>query len=172
MNWQERMDQLKKAREPKPKKVYAGIAKKSAKKIAQEKAEKEAGTDKEMDRWFETRRKELTGLCLFCGGKTERDNDDTYRCSVAHLLEKKKGRFPSVKTHPENSLELCFYGNSCHTNFDNHMIELSDIKETIPKAWEVIISKFLKIYPSISIEERKNIPDILMKYVPKETDMI
>ncbi len=149
---------------PKEKKVYR-IPKKSAKKIAREAEEKKAnsieGKDSELDLWFEARRREMSGKCAFCGGRTEKDNDATYRSSVAHLFAKRPTMFPSVSTHPDNWLELCFYGNSCHTNFDNSIISwelLADSNE-----WALIVEKFKKVYPFIAPEEHKNIPELLLK---------
>lgn len=152
---------------PLPKKAGKGIAKKSAKRIEKEAAEKKSasveGVDNKQDLWFTERRKEMTGRCVFCGGKTEKNNDVTYRNSVAHLLAKRKSMFRSVATHPDNWLELCFYGNSCHTNFDNSIITwelLADSNE-----WKIIVDKFKLIYPSIAPEEHKNIPELLLKEI-------
>ncbi len=46
------------------------IAKKSAKKLAEEKIIK--GSDSELDLWFVAKRKEMKGRCLFCNQKTEK----------------------------------------------------------------------------------------------------
>jgi len=115
------------------------------------------------ENWFSERRKEMTGVCLFCGGKTEWDNDKTFRNSIAHLLEKKDnfGGFPSVAYHPDNWLELCYYNNSCHDNFDRHMITWDMLRDSAE--WEFIVSKFKKIEPFIAIAERRNIPELLLK---------
>lgn len=148
----------------KPKKP---LRNKSLKVQAEEAAAKKAasveGVDNKQDIWFAEKRKEMTGRCVFCGGKTEKNNDVTYRNSVAHLLAKRKSMFPSVATHPDNWLELCFYGNSCHTNFDNSIIAwelLADSNE-----WKIIVDKFKLIFPSIAPEEHKNIPELLLKEI-------
>ncbi len=114
----------------------------------------------ELDRWFKERHKEMTGVCMNCGGRTEKDKTH-YKCSVAHLLP--KAYFKSVATHPDNWLELCFYGNSCHTNFDHKMIDLIDLH-----CFDTVIQKFVKIYPSIALEERRRIPPILLEYLKTE----
>lgn len=156
-----------KALEPKPKKVYR-IPKKSAKKLKQEAEEKElrSGEPTELDLWFAERRKELTGKCDFCGGKTEKHNNETFKFSIAHLLAKRDAMFPSVATHRANYLELCYYGNSCHTNFDNGMITWELLRDS--KEWALIVGKFKEIYPSIAEAERKNIPEILLQYIEVE----
>ena len=123
--------------------------------------EVKAGKDyAELDRWFKERHKEMTGVCMNCGGRTEKDKTH-YKCSVAHLLP--KAYFKSVATHPDNWLELCFYNNSCHTNFDNKMIDLIDLH-----CFDAVIQKFVKIYPSIAPEERRRIPPILLEYLKTE----
>lgn len=146
-------------------KEYSGLNKKSVKKIAQEVAAKENGTDAAMDKWFEDGRETMTGVCLFCGGKTEKHNDKTYRNSEAHLFAKRKNMFPFIALHPENRIELCFFGNSCHTNFDNHMIELEDIKYNWPKAWEVIGEKTKILYHCMTEKEKNKVPDILLQAI-------
>jgi len=114
----------------------------------------------ELDRWFKERQKEMTGHCANCSGKSEKYSK-MYKCSVAHLLPKKL--FKSVATHPDNWIELCFYGNSCHTNFDNHMIDWLELN-----CFDTVIKKFAKIYPSIAQEERRHIPPILIEYLKVE----
>lgn len=152
------------AKLPKEKKQYR-IPKKSAKKIKQESEEKEVrgGEPTELDKWFAERRVELTGKCDFCGGKTEKYNNETYKFSIAHLLAKRDAMFPSVATHPANYLELCYYGNSCHTNFDNGMITWELLRDS--KEWALIVGKFREIYPDIAEAEKKNIPDMLLKEI-------
>lgn len=145
---------------PKQKKIY-NIPKQSEKKKAQIKLARLSG-DSKQDLWFIDKRKEMSGKCLLCGSPTEKNNDETYRRSIAHLLAKRKNMFPSVATHPDIAIELCYYYNSCHTNFDNGIITLQYIKSGYPKAWAVIIEKFKKVYPSIAPEEVKRLPDILL----------
>ncbi len=114
----------------------------------------------ELERWFKERQKEMTGRCMNCGGKTEA-HTKMYKCSIAHILP--KAYFKSVATHPDNFLELCFYGNSCHTNMDNKMIDLIDLN-----CFDTVIQKFTKIYPAISADEKRRIPAILIEYLKTE----
>lgn len=145
---------------PKPKK-FSTIAKKSAKRIAKEKAEMEAGTDEALDRWFEARRKELKGKCCLCGGKSEKNNDKYYRHSIHHLLDKRPTMFPSVSTHPDNFLEVCFFENSCHTNLHNGTIPMELLHDSAE--WKIISEKFKRIFPFIAESEHKNIHPLLLK---------
>lgn len=161
LNQSEILEQLRKSREKKPPKEKKYLRKIGLKKQVQIDKERENGTDAALDRWFEYFRMGMTGICFFCGGKTEKDNNKLYRNSCAHLLPKRKNMFPSVRVHPDNRIELCFYGNSCHANFDNGTISLEHLKDD-ERIWGVIVEKFQKIYPYIAPEERKNIPAILM----------
>lgn len=123
----------------------------------QRKAGKEYDT---LDNWFREVQKSMTGKCMNCMGKTEAHTKH-FKNSIAHILP--KAYFKSVATHPDNFLELCFYGNSCHTNFDNKMIDLIDLN-----CFDTVIQKFVKIYPHIAKEERRRIPPILIEYLKTE----
>jgi hypothetical protein len=112
---------------------------------------------KELEIWFEERHNEMKGTCKHCAGRTEKGKS-SFKCSIAHILP--KALFPSVKSHPLNWIELCFYGNSCHTNFDNYMIEIEELK-----CFQEVIEKFIQIFPNIEEKERRRIPEILLKYV-------
>ncbi len=135
-----------KKKEPKP------LRKVSLKKEAENKAAKEAGTDGEMDAFFKGLRKSMTGRCLFCNGNTMKQDDDKFHFSLAHLMP--KSIFKSVATHPDIIIELCFYGNSCHTNFDNGMITWLTLKDS--KEWDIIKEKLLTVLPMVAQEERKH----------------
>jgi len=115
----------------------------------------------EMDRWFRERRKEMKGKCANCNGDSCKYYDKYYKFSIAHLLP--KAYFPSVATHPDNWIELCHFGNSCHTNYDNKMIDLIDLN-----CFDTVIQKFTKIYPFIAAEEKRRIPPILIEYLKTE----
>lgn len=116
--------------------------------------------------WFAERRKEMTGYCLICGGKTSKDNDREYKRSIAHLLAKRSTMFPSVATHEDNWMELCFWGKSCHKNFDDSMITFKELQNT--QAWDVIVRKFKAIYPFIADNEKKNLPALLLQEIDME----
>jgi hypothetical protein len=147
------------AKFPKIKKVYK-IAPKSAKKIAQEK-DAIVNADNRMDKWFEARRKEMTGRCFICNGKTEKYNDETYRRSIHHLLDKRPSMFPSIATNENNWIEVCHFGNSCHDNIHNKTITWDILRDS--KEWELIVRKFKRLYPCIAEKEKRNIPELLLK---------
>jgi len=139
------------AKLPKVKKVYR-IPKVSPKKQREIEEGKKRGGDSEMDLFFRSLRKGMKNKCLFCGGPTMKGDDEKFHFSLAHLLPKKI--FKSVATNPDCIIELCFYNNSCHTNFDNGMITWEFIKDS--KEWEIIKEKLLNVLPLVSLEERKH----------------
>ncbi len=166
MNYFEKLQHGKLHGFPEKPKKKNFINKKSAKTIAAEQKRKDDGTDAAEDKWFDDRGKELTGRCLLCGEPTQKGKPNE-RCSIAHLFAKREIMFPSIKLHPENSIELCFYGNSCHANFDNGMIELSTIKEQLNLAWKEILRKVIILYPLMTKEEQGKVPEIFIKEINK-----
>lgn len=116
----------------------------------------------ELERWFESRRSEMTGYCLHCGGKTAKKDKVWYKSSICHILPKRL--FKSVATHPLNWIELCMWGNNCHGNMDNNTLDLIDMN-----CFDTIIKRFVTMYPEIDPKERRYIPDVLMQYVEVET---
>lgn len=165
------------AKNPKPKERKP-IAKKSKKRLAQEaeaptykirkaipkvskkqKAKIKQSGGAELNRWFEERREEMTGVCVNCGKHSCKHDDTYYKFSIAHILP--KAYFPSIKTHPDNWIELCFWGeNSCHTNMDNKTLDLIEMN-----CWDEIVVRFQKMYPYIAPKERKRIPNVLLQYI-------
>jgi len=155
--------------EPKQKKIYQipKVSKKKAERAAKDKELIESGKaivsggSADLKRWFEERRKEMTGRCLHCQGKSCKDSDEYFKFSIAHILPKRL--FKSVATHHLNWIELCFWGNSCHTNLDNNALDLTDLN-----CFDTVIQRFVAMYPSIDKSERKYIPDALLQYVEVE----
>lgn len=153
---------------PKTKAPYK-IPSKSAKRLKQE-AEAKLATGNikgmeevikgstELDRWFEERRTEMTGICKHCGGISCKGNDKYFKFSIAHILPKRI--FKSVATHPQNWIELCFWSPSCHTNFDNYTLDIIQLN-----CFDEVIEKFVAMYPDIDKKERKYIPDALLQYI-------
>lgn len=115
----------------------------------------------ELQRWFEDRRKEMTGKCDNCGGKTCKDDDKYYKFSIAHLLP--KAYVKSVATHPKNFLELCHFGNGCHDQMDKKLLDLIDMN-----CFDKIVERVTEMYPHIAPEERRRIPAILREYIKSE----
>jgi len=142
------------AAKPKEPKKRKPIPKTSKKKKAAK-----IGGGAELQRWFEDRRKLMTGRCSNCKRKSCKNDNTYYKFSIAHILE--KAHFKSVATHPDNWIELCFWGdNSCHTQMDNKMLDMTEMS-----CWDEIVTKFQKMYPSIAKDERRRIPKILLQYI-------
>ena len=153
---------------PKEKKVYRlnKVSTKTLERKAKESDEIEKGKElttggADLKRWFEDRRKELTGRCAHCGGRSCKDSDQYWKFSIAHILP--KNIFKSVATHPLNYIELCFFNNSCHTNFDNKTLDIMDLN-----CFDTVIQRFVAIYPAIDVKERRYIPDVLLQYIEIE----
>lgn len=137
---------LKKEAVAKPKKP---LKKQSDKKIAEIKAEKESGSDNQMDLFFNAMRKKCKGKCTFCNSPTTYKNDELWRIAIAHLMPKAK--FKSVSTNENNWVELCW---QCHGSFDGGKISWLLLKDS--HEWEMLKKKLLIVLPLVSIEERKH----------------
>lgn len=163
------INELRRIREdrdkPKEKKTYkiAPVSEKKKKKLAEQAKERNSDGDTYLDAWFKARRLEMTGKCVLCGGKSEKDNDETYKRSLHHLFDKRDTMFPSVALNPDNVLELCFWGNSCHQNIHNGTITWELLHDS--KEWEIILAKFKKVYPYIAEEEKRHLHPLLLKHI-------
>lgn len=147
---EERLEQLRKAREPKPKKAYKGIPKISKKRAAEIQSAKEVGGEDETmkERWFKARRREMTGTCQCGCGKPSQKKDDMYfRHSAAHIFAKSK--FESIALNPINWVERAFFGG-CHSIMDDTSIErwpgMAD--------WDDIKEKFYQLAPLLTDAEK------------------
>lgn len=158
------------AKLPKQKKAYR-IPAKSAKKIAQEKEEKELLKEaKELgkplsddqEQWFEDRMKESLPVCMNCGMEAnwllQPEYKKIWRACQAHILPKRKTQFPSVATHPMNHLVLFpVWGGhlcGCHDEFDS-----SWFNATTMKVWEIAVHRFNEFESAIALKERYRIPE-------------
>lgn len=125
------------------------IAKMSVKKMDEQKAAKEAGTDNGMDKFFERNRKKMVGVCQCgCTRKSSKFEDDHYRSSIAHIFPKRI--FKSIATNDLNWVERNFW-DGCHSNFDNRSIE----RWVNYADWDDIKERFHALVPLLTEEERK-----------------
>ena len=115
----------------------------------------------ELWRWFQSQRSKMKGVCSHCGSKTQKNDDKTFHYSICHILP--KNLFKSVATNDDNWIELCYYNNSCHSNFDNNMIDIIDLN-----CFDEVVEKVTRMYPHIAPEERRRIPAILREYIKAE----
>lgn len=157
-------DYLKKRREektfgktPAPKKNYA-IPKKSAKKIAQEKAEKErlGGDDTDLVKWYKARIKQMSGRCAETGLLTETKIYAYAIMSICHILPKENCK--SVMYHPLNFIELnCDF----HKKFD----AMSWEEREQLGCWPIIFERLCVVANDISREEYRHLPDSVKKWM-------
>lgn len=75
--------------------------------------------------WYISRRHLMTGYCTEegCHSSTNKNNDTYYRWSVCHIVPKKL--IPSVATHPDNWIELCWQH---HSEFDSTFDKAAKMK--------------------------------------------
>lgn len=145
---------------PSPVKEKSPIAKVSEKKKAQNAIN--TVEDAELQAAFMAFRKRMTGRCEHCGGKSCKDDNKYWKHSAAHIFP--KALFPSIKSHPLNFIELCFWENSCHTNYDNGMIEPWELK-CYPKMRKA----FVTLYPLLTREEKKRVPECYLELLTNST---
>lgn len=147
---EEQLKRLQDARIPKAKAPTKGIKPVGDKKAKQLAEQKKSGESDAIYNFFVEMRPGMTGKCLFCGDPTQKNNDETFHFSLAHLLP--KSSFPSVATNPDNIIELCFYNVSCHAQFDNGKITWEMIYDSAD--WIPIREKLLKVLPAVAANER------------------
>ena len=108
--------------------------------------------------WFISVRVLMKGRCeCGCGKTSSKYDEEYYKFSICHILPKSK--FKSIATHPNNWIELSFWGG-CHTTFDNMGYEIC--KRDNPVLWEKVVAKFRILYPCIRESEKKSIPQVLL----------
>ena len=115
----------------------------------------------ELGKWFMERRKDMSGICMHCSGKTMKDDDAKFHYSICHLFE--KSHFPSIATHPENFIELCYYNRSCHKNFDDKTLPILSLN-----CFDEVVRKFCILYPLMTKEEKRRVPVVLLPYLEVE----
>lgn len=110
------------------------------------------------EQWFQDRRKEMTGFCQCgCNNPSSKNDDKHFRSSCCHVMAKK--HFKSIALHPENCIELAFFGG-CHTTLDD--MGYAHCKNTKPILWAIVVRKFKILYPLIEPKEHKFIPNVLL----------
>lgn len=106
-----------------------------------------AETFSSLEWWFKEFSKKMTGKCANCGSKTCKGTK-IYKNSCCHIFP--KAHFPSVASHPENGVELCFWSPSCHTNMDEQGIEFM----IQMNCWEEMVRKFRTFEHLLTQEEK------------------
>jgi len=161
-NYQKELLRLKQfGRSVQPKKRYS-IPKKSQKKIAAEKAEKEArgDNDTELQRWFKSKIKISSGHCAECGCKVEKNVFQYAVMTVAHLLPKRDNCCPSVKTHPLNFIILC---PNHHDMFDRASWE----EKELMGCWNTVRDRLVFVYEDLVEDEKRHFPQSVLTHMDK-----
>lgn len=144
---------LPKRKERKP------INKKSQKKIAEEKAERErlGSNDTQLVKWFKARIKySMVGRCAESGLKTEIGIYRYAIMSCCHILEKRN--CPSVMYHPLNFIELI---PDLHFKWDN----ISWEEREKWACWPIIKERLIMIYPDLAPKERRFFPESVQREI-------
>lgn len=181
MGYLEDRRQWKQFGKPKVEKPFYRMPKFSEKKLAELAEAKKVVSGESLDDWFEKGMKEYPPICMECGMNAhwlfELTEDikkaEAYklmwRASQAHILpKKKKYGFPSIATNPDNRIilfpswggHLC----GCHGFYDSNWYNASTMK-IWPKVIEIVT---VKLYPVLTIEEKKRIPEIFLPFLNKE----
>lgn len=160
--YQQKLNRIKLGQEPKttgpkPKKP---IAKKSAKKLEQEKAEKKerGGESTNLQKWYEKIMQNEPGKCWETDVNINRMDKLGWHGSVAHILGKRD--FPSVATHPQNYMILCMW-NGSHGNYDSSWERAATMK-VWKYALNIIINVLLPLLPP---EEKRKLPDVILQEI-------
>lgn len=120
----------------------------------------------ELDKWFEITVTFMTGKCANCGGRTCKGDIKYQKFSQSHIFAKNEKAFPSIAANELNFVELCYFNESCHSNFDNNGYEYA--KNKMPKLWKIIVERAKFLYPLLTQEEKARFPDVVLKNISIE----
>ncbi len=154
-----RMGLAEKTTGPKPKKP---LAKKSAKKIAEEKAEKASrgGEETELQKWYKKIMDEEPGKCWETGERIDKSDTFGWHGSIAHVLP--KNDYPSVATHPQNYMILKMWGGT-HGQYDSSFENASKMK-----IWPYAVKIINILYPLLTQEEKRKLPEVVLQEINPE----
>src|SRR5580692_3115613 len=150
-----------KAKLPKERKVYV-LPKKSKKKLALEGLEKniEGNEPSEQTKWYEKIMKHETPVCWETNDRIDIRDKKGWQGSIAHVLP--KSLFPSVATHPMNYMILKMWGGT-HGQYDSSWENASKMK-----IWPYACGIFNVLYPLLTAEEKRKLPDIILQEIKPE----
>ena len=143
---------------PKPKKP---IAKKSPKKIAEEKEERASrGPDGEtqLTKWFKLQMRMMPEYCEETGLKLETKIYKYAIMSICHILP--KATCKSVALHPLNRM---FFNVDFHQKFD----AMSWEEREQLGCWKEIRERLIMMYDQIDPSELRHFPDSVREYIEK-----
>jgi hypothetical protein len=129
-------------------------------KVSLKKKEQQTTTNEELEKWFKDTATLMKGFCFNCGGTSCKGNIKYQKFSQAHLFAKNDKAFSSIKSNLLNFVELCYFNNSCHSNFDNNGYEYA--KDKMPKLWNLILERAKILIPLMTQQEQARIPKIIL----------
>jgi hypothetical protein len=136
-------------------KVKKPIAKKSLKKINQEKLDKVNGSDDEMDVFWKNAEK-IIAKKPYCWECNEYISASDYRNSTAHIFPKSENSgFPSVAS---NQFNFVVAGVRCGCHHKTHRLDTFSQMSIFP----VAVNRFMKFHDQIT-EKRKYL-DLFIEY--------
>lgn len=141
------------------KKEQKPIPAKSAKKIAQEKAER-SGNDTDLQQWYARIMETENPVCWETGERINKADKKGWQGSIAHVLP--KSLFPSVATHPQNYMILKMWGGT-HGQYDSSWENASKMK-----VWGHACKIFNILYPLLTREEKAKLPDVIIQEIKPE----
>lgn len=147
---------------PKEKKKYV-LPKKSAKKLAQEKVEKEQrseGQQTELQKWYERIMQSEMPICWETGEKIDTGDKLGWHGSIAHILP--KDLFDSVKTHPMNYMILKMWGGT-HGQYDSSWEKAAKMS-----IWPYAVRIINILYPLLTREEKSKLPETIIQEIKPE----
>jgi hypothetical protein len=133
------------------------VSKKRQEKIDKEKQER-GDDDTELQRFFKSAIRRMTGYCAETGLKTETKIYQYAVMSIAHLLPKAKCK--SVATHPCNWIEL-------NVDFHHKFDAMSWEEREKLGCWPEIRDRLIMVYPNLAKEEQRHFPESVLKYMDK-----
>jgi len=158
---QKRRDYIDAGR-PLPEKKRYSINKVSPKRAAKIKQMKEQGTDgqkeeTELQKWYAKIMQDEPGICWETGERIDKKDKLGWHGSVAHILS--KSDYPSVRTHSLNYMILKMWGG-IHGQYD-----ASWEKAAKMKIWPYAIKIIRILYPLLTQEEKRKLPDSVLQEI-------
>ncbi len=141
----------------KERKPMKKVSDKRAKQIADEKEARGDG-DTEMQRFFKSAVKRMTGYCAETGLKTETKIFQYAVMSIAHIIPKSKAL--SIATHPLNWIEL-------NVDFHHKFDALSWEEKEKLGCWPVIHQRLVSMFPNVSEEDKRHYPESVLNWIEK-----
>lgn len=145
------------------KKERKPIPKKSEKKLAEEKAERErlGGEDSDLVKWYKSQMKRMN-VCEETGMKLETNIYKYAIMSICHILP--KAYCSSVAVHPMNKIFLL---PDLHFKWDNSSWE----EREKWSCWPIVQERLIHLWEHLSFEEKKYFPTSVRNYIEKNKNL-